>query len=95
MSALEQARLRLREKRAAGITVRRDPVEKARAKPNSLRLAVTAKCVECMGGPDVTGFRKDIRNCTSSSCPLYAVRPYQHKEEDEDGVSAEGEITEG
>ena len=82
-TGLEKARIRLREKREAGVTARLSPTDKAQLKPNSLRLAVTAKCVECMGGASVPNFRKDIRECTSPTCPLYAVRPYQRKEEDE------------
>lgn len=38
----------------------------------SLRAAITAKCLECTSC-DVNA----IRNCSSSSCPLLNVRPYQ------------------
>lgn len=38
----------------------------------SLRGAITAKCLECLWGET-----KAIRECTATSCPLHAVRPYQ------------------
>ena len=39
---------------------------------NSLRAAVNAFCVECVGY--VTN---EVRQCTDRGCPLWAVRPYQ------------------
>jgi hypothetical protein len=39
---------------------------------NSLRSAVTAKCVECCWGDT-----KAIRECTAYACPLWNQRPYQ------------------
>lgn len=83
--AMKLAQMRLREKRASGEKLqRRTPKQKLQERPNSLRLAVNAKCVECMGGDDVPNFRKYIRECTSPDCPLYAVRPYQTKTDDEE-----------
>lgn len=38
----------------------------------SLRAAITAKCLEC-----VWGETRAIRECTATSCPLHACRPYQ------------------
>lgn len=44
--------------------------------------AIKAKCVECMGCTNYhlePGFREEVRNCTSTSCPLYRYRPYQRR----------------
>lgn len=64
---------------SGGNTAQKTPIERAQNKPTSLRLAVTAKCWECMGGgiEGRTHTRKAIRECTSRSCPLLPVRPYQ------------------
>lgn len=65
---------------------RRNPLEKAREAPVGAstgmkrRLAVAAKCWECMGGPDHGVSRRtcdEIRMCTSPRCPLFGVRPYR------------------
>jgi hypothetical protein len=64
MTPLERAQARMREMREQG-------------NPNSLRLAITAKCFECLGGQDAKNIRQEIRECTSTTCPLYPVRPYQ------------------
>lgn len=75
---LERAQARMREMREAGIVPERlNPAERAKRNPNSLRLAVTAKCYECLGGQDAQNIRREIRECTAQNCPLYAVRPYQ------------------
>ena len=81
MSAIELAQARMREMREQGIAIERlDPIERAQRNPNSLRLAITAKCYECLGGQDAKNIRKEIRECTSHKCPLYPVRPYQSKD---------------
>lgn len=69
--------------------VRLNPIERARLKPNSKSLAIRAMCYHCVGGEQAV---QTIRHCTSTSCPLYTVRPYQvgEAEEPEDvEVSAE------
>ncbi len=38
----------------------------------SLRAAVNAQCLECVGW-----MKNEIRECTDAACPLFAVRPYQ------------------
>jgi hypothetical protein len=38
----------------------------------SLRAAINAQCLEC-----VCWQREEVRLCTDSGCPLFAVRPYQ------------------
>ena len=52
-------------------------------KEPTLKRAVAAKCAECMGCTRTAiaeGFRKEIRDCSSRTCPLWAFRPYQAKE---------------
>ena len=39
----------------------------------SLRAAVNAFCLECVGWK-----RQEITQCTSPACPLYAARPYRN-----------------
>lgn len=38
------------------------------------RLAIKAKCLECVGW-----MRKEITECSAIDCPLWAYRPYQTK----------------
>lgn len=44
---------------------------------NSLRAAVNAFCLECMGWQ-----RTEVVRCTASACPLFRVRPYQGSAQD-------------
>jgi hypothetical protein len=37
--------------------------------------AIKMFCRDCMGG--IPGVAREIRNCTSSMCPLFCSRPYQ------------------
>lgn len=77
-SALEFARLRRAEMAARGEqVVRLNPREKAEQNPRSLRAAITAKCYECVGEDSDPGWRAVIRDCTSYTCPLRVLRPYQ------------------
>lgn len=79
---IERAQARMRELREQGVQPERlNPIERAARNPSSLRLAVTAKCWECLGGEDTPNIRREIRDCTSTRCPLYPVRPYQSKDE--------------
>lgn len=86
LTPLQKAHAALAERREAGLVAPRlDPIAKARANPKSLRLAITAKCFECMGGGGDTGTRNLIRACTSAAtCPLHPVRPYQVKDKEND-----------
>ena len=55
-----------------------DPVERAKKKPTSLRLAVNGKCWDCQGGDADPLPRQRIGQCDASvRCPLWPVRPYQ------------------
>lgn len=60
------------------------PIIKARANPGSLRLAINAKCCECMGGSNEPGWRREVRECSSRTCPLYPVRPFRQSAADDD-----------
>lgn len=92
LSPLQKAHAKMREKREAGIEiVRLNPIQRAKLKPNSLRLAVNAKCFDCCNEQ-----RVEIKKCTIRECSLWAVRPYQNEQEvdeegdhDDDGVMDE------
>jgi hypothetical protein len=63
---------------AAGIVAERlDPIERARRHPNSLKMAIAAKCWDCQGGDEDPHPRWRIGNCTAPECPLYSHRPHQ------------------
>lgn len=42
-----------------------------------LRARIKAQCYDCMGWTD--GCPSEIRACTDTGCPLYAIRPHQTK----------------
>ncbi len=56
---------------------RLNPIQKSIKNPKSLRLAINAKCYECVGGEDGENQVKYIRECTSPKCPLFNIRPYR------------------
>jgi len=78
-NALELARKRVQEMAEEGIAVERiDPIEKARKNPKSLRLAITAKCWDCVGAGSDPNPRRAIKYCPcGEKCPLWHCRPYQ------------------
>jgi hypothetical protein len=68
--------------RRAGVKIRpADPITKARRNPRSLRLAIDAKCFDCVGGGADPNPRGAIRDCRITSCTLHPVRPYQRRVE--------------
>ena len=80
MTGLQKAQEVMRLRREAGIkTEIRNPMEKAAERPDSLRLAINAKCYDCIGQDGDTDWRGSIRECVCTDCPLYPVRPYQPK----------------
>lgn len=82
---LEKAHAAMRARREAGeVITRRNPIEKARDKPASLRLAVSGKCFDCCGQDCDPGWRERIRNCPVTRCPLHPVRPYQRGDAEEE-----------
>ena len=77
---LQRAREAQARLRAEGKLQQLDPLEKAQAKPQSLRLAINAKCWDCIGGDADPCPRWRIGNCMVSRCPLHPQRPYQRYE---------------
>lgn len=53
-------------------TASRNPEEKAKANPKSLRLAINAKCWDC-----TCGQRMEIKLCEMTDCSLHQLRPYK------------------
>lgn len=92
-TALEKAHEARRAAKEAGQPiVRLDPIEKAKRKPTSLRLAISAKCADCVGWHGDPNPRGRIRDCPSTKCPLHPVRPYQKKGGAEDEEGDEDEV---
>ena len=73
LSSLERAR----KARAEGVAL--NPIQKSEAQPQSLRLAINAKCYDCQGQDADPGWRQRIADCNDVACPLVPVRPYQQK----------------
>ncbi len=66
------------------INVIKDPIQKAKENPSSLRLAINGKCWECIGAGADPHPRAAIKDCICYDCTLYPVRPYQSKEIEEE-----------
>lgn len=52
----------------------------------SLREAINAKCRDCIYDPTAKGlgrWREQVAACTSSTCPLFEVRPTHFREDDD------------
>ena len=66
-----------RERVASGeiVVVQKNPMDRHLDDPKSIRKAVHAQCFDCMGRS--SGYRVDIRGCTSNGCPLFNFRPYK------------------
>lgn len=78
-TALQKAHRVMTEKRANGEEIiRLTPIEKAKLKPTSLRLAINAKCWDCCCEQ-----RVEITRCQITDCSLWPVRPYQKSVDDE------------
>jgi len=61
--------------RLKSIPARYRGIFKAAYTGRSLRNAVSAFCLDCIGlDPD------EIRRCSAPGCPLWSVRPYRQKE---------------
>jgi hypothetical protein len=59
-----------------------NPIKQFEANPTSKTYAIKAKCAQCFGCTRdylETGFRHSISSCTSLSCPLHRLRPFQAK----------------
>jgi hypothetical protein len=68
----------------AGLPFHKTPLERAVENPNSLRLAINAKCYDCIGQDADPDWRGSIRNCLCKDCPLYPVRPHQKQNSNDD-----------
>lgn len=93
VSGLALAQARLADLRAAGWKpVRLNPDEAARAKPNSLKLAIRAHCWNCVGRDSDPGYMGRVRDCTlSQTCALWPHRPWQNHAGDDNGSEASPE----
>ncbi len=66
-------------KRAAGWKpIILNPVEKARANPGSVKMAVKAHCWTCCGAGADPGVKLHVRDCGVKSCNLWPHRPWQN-----------------
>lgn len=67
--------------RLAGSTIFTNPIDKFNASDKTSRkLAINAFCATCKGCMNnyiESGFKAEIRDCTTYSCPLYNFRPYK------------------
>ena len=64
---------------------RLNPIQRAAANPTSLRLAIRAKCYDCVGQDADPNWQRRVGTCGCTSCPLHAVRPYRRgADHDED-----------
>lgn len=64
---------------------RTNPIEKHLAEPTKLRLAINAKCYDCMGRDSDPGVVRRIRECEVLGYPLHPVRPYRSRRDAETG----------
>ena len=61
--------------RLKGIPSRYRSIFKTAFTGKSLRKAISAFCLDCVGcDPD------EVRNCSAPACPLWSVRPYRCKD---------------
>ena len=70
---LEAARIRYQQLKREGKVAKLNPIDKAKNNPNSLRMAVNAKCYDCCGGEN---WVNRTRYCSIFGCPLWPVRPH-------------------
>ena len=76
------ARVRVAELRKQGLLktqIRKSPIVRAKENPKSLKWAVKGKCWDCQGGDYDSHPQWRIGNCEITDCPLWTVRPWQHK----------------
>jgi hypothetical protein len=56
-----------------------NPILKFKNNPRSRLLAIKAMCAQCFGCTETNleaGFRQSIRECSSTDCALYGLRPF-------------------
>lgn len=77
-AALAKARQAQADKRARGEVIRpRTPAERAALNPRSAKLAIAAKCWDCVGADSDPNPRWRIGNCPVTRCALHPQRPHQ------------------
>ena len=77
----EQARIKMQERKEAGLSAYRTPFEVLKDNPKSMRAAINAMCWDCQGRDSDPSVRWRIGNCVCTDCPLWTFRPHQHLEE--------------
>lgn len=77
--SIQKAQAKVRELRENGWKpVYKNPVEQAKANPNSAKAAIKAFCWICVGADADPGAKFRVRDCAvGSKCPLFAHRPWQ------------------
>ena len=56
-----------------------NPILQSKRNPRSRVLAIKAMCAQCLGCTEdhlEKGFRQSIRECSSTNCSLYELRPF-------------------
>ena len=56
-----------------------NPILQSKRKPRSRVLAIKAMCAQCLGCTEdhlEKDFRQSIRECSSTNCSLYKLRPF-------------------
>ena len=71
-----------------GLKKIKTPIENAKDKPTSLRLAINAKCFDCIGCGFDPKPAEAIRSCEIEDCSLWLVRPYRNKKARKDSTPA-------
>lgn len=64
-------------RKAAGLSARKNPIERAKEDPTSKTKAIAAKCFDCEGQDADPCVSWRIGNCTAPNCGLFPVRPHQ------------------
>lgn len=91
LTPLQKAHAVMAARRAAGETIERlDPVQRAKRKPTSLKLAIAARCFQCQGEDQDPGVRQRIRDCgCEATCALWPHRPGANKNAAEPEIEQE------
>jgi len=59
-----------------------NPILQLKKNPGSRLLAIKAMCAQCFGCTEnhlEEGFRQSIRECSSTHCALYELRPFTNR----------------
>ena len=58
-------------------TAPKTPLQKWEEDKGSLRKSLNYMCWQCFGGDEGDNVKKEIKECSSKDCALWAVRPYK------------------